>query len=226
MNRRARAKYNTRMTGLDTRVREFFDGYERSNADVHRIAACYADVFMFGGPADVQPVKREDFVKVLPRRKEFFRSAGLVSSKIASLEVSKLDSKYVLAKSFGGCVSGATEPTLSRVTIPRCTSFRQVTTVLRLFSRLITKIWRRGFRSCGSSRRKFANPMSSRLEQHRSLSACITCVFIALFGTPLHAQSVPALRNAPGLRLLVANENNPTLAIILPGHSDSDRKSR
>ena len=84
MNRRARAKYNTRMTGLDTRVREFFDGYERSNADVHRIAACYADVFMFGGPADVQPVKREDFVKVLPRRKEFFRSAGLVSSKIAS----------------------------------------------------------------------------------------------------------------------------------------------
>jgi hypothetical protein len=90
MNRRARAKYNTRMTGLYTRVRGFFDGYERSNADVHRIAACYADVFMFGGPADVQPVKREDFVKVLPRRKEFFRSAGLVSSKIASLEVSKL----------------------------------------------------------------------------------------------------------------------------------------
>jgi hypothetical protein len=65
--------------------------------------------------------------------------------------------------------------------------------------------------------------MSSRLEQHRSLSARITCVFIALFGTPLHAQSVPALRNASGLRLLVANENNPTLAIILPGHSDSDR---
>jgi len=43
-------------------------------------------------------VKKEDFLKVLPRRKEFFRSRGLVSSNIASLEASALDSKYTLAK--------------------------------------------------------------------------------------------------------------------------------
>ena len=53
---------------------------------------------MFGGPAGVQPVKKDDFVKVLPRRKEFFRSAGLVSSTIQNLEVSNLDSKYALVK--------------------------------------------------------------------------------------------------------------------------------
>jgi ketosteroid isomerase-like protein len=88
------------MNDLNAAVREFFDGYEKANADfdIQRIAACYADVFMFGGPGGVQAIKKEDFLRVLPRRKEFFRSVGLISSKIESLEVSNLDPKYVLAK--------------------------------------------------------------------------------------------------------------------------------
>jgi hypothetical protein len=53
---------------------------------------------MFGGPDGVQCVKKEDFLKVLPRRKEFFRSQGLLSSHIDSLEASALDSKYTLVK--------------------------------------------------------------------------------------------------------------------------------
>jgi hypothetical protein len=53
---------------------------------------------MFGGPEGVQCVKKEDFLKVLPRRKEFFRSRGLVSSTIDSLAASALDSKYTLVK--------------------------------------------------------------------------------------------------------------------------------
>ena len=71
-----------------------------SNAtfDLERIAACYAEVFMFGGPEGVQCVKKEDFLKVLPRRQEFFRSRGLVSSKIDAFEASMLDSKYTLVK--------------------------------------------------------------------------------------------------------------------------------
>ena len=43
-------------------------------------------------------MKKEDFLKVLPRRKEFFRSRGLVSSNIDSLTASSLDSKYTLAR--------------------------------------------------------------------------------------------------------------------------------
>jgi len=43
-------------------------------------------------------VKKEDFLKVLPRRKEFFRSRGLVSSNIDCFEGSPLDSKYMLVK--------------------------------------------------------------------------------------------------------------------------------
>ena len=85
---------------MNANVREFFAGYEKANAEfeIPKIAALYADVFMFGGPQGVQCIKKEDFVRVLPKRKEFFRSAGLVSSKIESLESSNLDSKYVLVK--------------------------------------------------------------------------------------------------------------------------------
>jgi len=89
-----------RMSNENTEVKSFFTRYEAANAifDVEQIAACYAEVFMFGGPAGVQCVKKEDFLKVLPRRKEFFRSRGLVSSNIDSLAVSTLDSKYTLVK--------------------------------------------------------------------------------------------------------------------------------
>lgn len=88
------------MSNENAGLKSFFTGYETANAtfDVEQIAACYADVFLFGGPAGVQSVKKEDFVKVLPRRKEFFRSRGLVSSKIDSIEASTLDSKYTLVK--------------------------------------------------------------------------------------------------------------------------------
>src|SRR5258708_11290641 len=89
-----------RMTELNASVKEFFDRYERANTEfnVERIAALYADVFMFGDPRGIQSIKKEDFVRVLPRRKEFFKSVGLVSSKLDSLQATQLDSKYVLAK--------------------------------------------------------------------------------------------------------------------------------
>jgi len=70
------------MSSENAEVRSFFTRYEAANAifDVEQIVGCYAEVFMFGGPAGVQCVKKDDFLKVLPRRKEFFRSRGLVSS--------------------------------------------------------------------------------------------------------------------------------------------------
>ena len=88
------------MINKNAEVESFFTGYETANAifDMEQIAACYADVSMFGGADGVQCVKKEDFLKVLPRRKEFFRSRGLVSSNIDSLEASTLDSRYTLVK--------------------------------------------------------------------------------------------------------------------------------
>jgi len=88
------------MSAGNADVQSFFSAYEAANAtfDLEQIAACYADVFMFAGPQGVQCVKKEDFLKVLPRRKEFFRSLGMVSSTIDSLEASALDSKYTLVR--------------------------------------------------------------------------------------------------------------------------------
>ena len=88
------------MSSTNAELKSFFGRYESANAifDVEQIAACYADVFMFGGPDGVQCVKKEDFLRVLPRRKEFFRSRGLVSSTDESIEGSSLDSKYKFVK--------------------------------------------------------------------------------------------------------------------------------
>jgi len=79
---------------------EFFRLYEQANRDfdVQLIAKLYADTFMFGNPQGVQAIKKEDFVKVLPRRKEFMKTAGLLSSRVDSVQASTLDSQYVLVK--------------------------------------------------------------------------------------------------------------------------------
>ena len=78
----------------------FFRLYEQANNDfdVPLIAKLYADTFMFGNAQGVQAVRKEDFVKVLPRRKDFVKTAGLLSSHFDSVEASTLDSKYVLVK--------------------------------------------------------------------------------------------------------------------------------
>ena len=83
-------------------VEEFFRRYEQANNDfdVPLIANLYADTFMFGNAQGVQSVKKEEFVKVLPRRKDFMRTAGLVSSRVDSVEASTLDSKYIMVKTF------------------------------------------------------------------------------------------------------------------------------
>ena len=81
-------------------VAEFFRRYEQANNDfdVQLIAKLYADTFMFGNPQGVQAVKKEEFIKVLPRRKDFMKTAGLVSSRVDSAEASTLDSKYILVR--------------------------------------------------------------------------------------------------------------------------------
>ena len=79
---------------------EFFRLYEQVNNDfdVQLISNLYADIFMFASPQGAQAVKKEDFVKILPRRKEFMKAAGLMSSRVDSIEATTLDSKYVLVK--------------------------------------------------------------------------------------------------------------------------------
>jgi hypothetical protein len=62
------------------------------------ISGLYADTFMFGGPNGVQAVKKEDFLKVIPKMKTHFSSMGLSETQLQAVEANPLDSKYLLAK--------------------------------------------------------------------------------------------------------------------------------
>lgn len=98
---------------------EFFRLYEQANRDfdAQLIAKLYADTFLFGNPQGVQAVKKEDFVKVLPRRKEFMKTVGLLSSSVDSVQVSTLDSKYVLVRTvWNMSFRGTTEDEVTRKT--------------------------------------------------------------------------------------------------------------
>lgn len=81
-------------------VTNFFEIYEKSisEAAVSTVATLYSDVFMFGGPRGVQSVKKEDFLKLLPGRKAYFKSIGLEQSTVASIDEICLDAKYILAR--------------------------------------------------------------------------------------------------------------------------------
>jgi hypothetical protein len=81
-------------------VSSFFATFERSisESDVSTVATLYADVFTFGGPRGVQTVKKDDFLKLLPKRKEYFASMGLGKSTVASIDEIPLDAKYILAR--------------------------------------------------------------------------------------------------------------------------------
>ncbi len=85
---------------MDPQVKEFFQQYERANAtsDVTAIAKLYGDTFMFCGPHSTQTVKKNDFLRVLPKMKARFSARGLSDSQLEAVEASTLDSKYVLAK--------------------------------------------------------------------------------------------------------------------------------
>ena len=88
------------MPALSDHVQKFFEDYERSLAQpgVDGAAASYADSFLFAGPQGATAVPKAGFLKVLPKRSEFFKAAGLVSSKIQSLEETRLDYSYLLVR--------------------------------------------------------------------------------------------------------------------------------
>ena len=81
-------------------VRKFFNDYANATGslDLAFFASAYGDHFMFASPSGTQPVKRDDFLKVLPKRQEFFAAVGLKSSVIQSLEETPLDDHYVMVK--------------------------------------------------------------------------------------------------------------------------------
>lgn len=81
-------------------IEDFFVRYEIANSfsDVSGIGVLYADTFMFGGPKGVQAVRKEEFLKVVPKMKSYFSSMGLSETRLQSVAGTSLDSRYLLVK--------------------------------------------------------------------------------------------------------------------------------
>ena len=88
------------MADVSGAVKAFFETYARATAslDPAFLEAAYAESFVFAGPAGAQAVKREDFLKVVPKRKAFFRAVGLAASEVSGLEETVLDEHHLLVK--------------------------------------------------------------------------------------------------------------------------------
>ena|SRR5579883_2528856 len=88
------------MDSLRQNIVQFFDKFQSANENfnVELVGSCYADEFLFGQPQGVKAVKKEDFLRVLPRRKDFFENTGRQSSSLVFLEEKVLDENYVEVK--------------------------------------------------------------------------------------------------------------------------------
>jgi hypothetical protein len=85
---------------MEQLVRAFCEAYERANSisDFAAIGGLYAETFLFAGPHGAQAVKKEDFLKVIPRMKAHFALLGLADNQMSSAETEILDSRYALVK--------------------------------------------------------------------------------------------------------------------------------
>src|ERR1051325_4840547 len=88
------------MQTADARVRTFFEQFEShvAGTDPVAMAAQYGESFIFAGPQGTQAVRRDDLVKVLPKRQGYFKSLGLRSSRVVALEEARVDDRCVLVK--------------------------------------------------------------------------------------------------------------------------------
>lgn len=85
---------------MDEQIKQFFEHYEkvRTSADGSAVAALYADAFLFGGPNGIKAVKKDDLAKAVPKMKAHFAAMGLSETRLQSVSVTVLDSRYILAK--------------------------------------------------------------------------------------------------------------------------------
>jgi hypothetical protein len=81
-------------------VQGFFDEYARSRSalDLTLIASQYSDSFMVAGPAGARVVEKSAVLAAFPKGQEFLRAAGHESTKVVSLDETRLDEHYVLAR--------------------------------------------------------------------------------------------------------------------------------
>jgi hypothetical protein len=88
------------MAAIGNTVRVFFEGYEKAGntLDLDLVDSQYEDTFMFADPNGSRVVEKQKFLAMLPQRQGFFKMLGHQSTKILSLEETKLDDRYLLVE--------------------------------------------------------------------------------------------------------------------------------
>jgi hypothetical protein len=81
-------------------VQEFFDLYtqSRSELDIDLIASQYSDSIMFAGPNGARVAEKPAILAAFPKGQEFLKALGHKSTKVLSLDESRLDDHYLLVR--------------------------------------------------------------------------------------------------------------------------------
>ncbi len=84
----------------DNKIKEFFQGVEQASntLDLDLIDSQFADQFLFADPSGTRVIEKQKFLPALPKRQEFFKSLGHLSTKVLALEETPIDSQYTMVK--------------------------------------------------------------------------------------------------------------------------------
>ena len=81
-------------------VQEFFEGYARSRTtlEIEAVGAQYAEAFMFAGPTGARAADKAGVLASLPKGLAFLESLGHRSTTVVSIDETRLDPRYILAR--------------------------------------------------------------------------------------------------------------------------------
>lgn len=87
-------------TVADAQIEVFFDDFTAASeaGDWARYGDMFLAQFMNVDPATATPIARDDLVAFLPHRKGLFERAGATGTALASLAITHLDERHVLAE--------------------------------------------------------------------------------------------------------------------------------
>ncbi len=81
-------------------IKAFFEGVEQASntLDLSLIDSQFADQFIFADPNGTRIIEKQKFLPALPKRQEFFKSLGHLSTKVLGLEETPIDDQYTIIK--------------------------------------------------------------------------------------------------------------------------------
>jgi hypothetical protein len=88
------------MSTTSPAVQEFFDQYAQSRSvlDIDLITSQYPDSIMFAGPNGARVTEKSAILTAFPKGQEFLKAHGHKSTKVLSLDETKLDDHYLLVR--------------------------------------------------------------------------------------------------------------------------------